>query len=121
MNNHNTHFYSKEEVERTLKSTEEFEDGEQLFYFIGTLRYLYDDNIEKDKEIDIMKKYFQMIIDLGYDYDGFNNVKDLKGLIDALCKYASLGKECNTTETIYVNGDKKYNILGEELGGDDNE
>ena len=76
---------------------------------------------EKDKEIDIMKKYFQMIIDLGYDYDGFNNVKDLKGLIDALCKYASLGKECNTTEPIYVNGNKKYNILGEELGGDDND
>ena len=69
----------------------------------------------KNREIDIMKKYFQMIIDLGYDYDGFNNVKDLKGLIDALCKYASLGKECNTTEIIYVNGNKKYNILDEEL------
>ena len=52
MNNHNTHFYSKEEVERTLNSTEEFEDGEQLFYFIGTLRFLYDENNEKDKEIE---------------------------------------------------------------------
>lgn len=71
--------------------------------------------IELDKEITIMKKYFQMIIDLGYDYDGFNNVKDLKGLIDGLCKYASLGKECNTTEPIYANGNKNYNILGEEL------
>ena len=73
------------------------------------------DNLEKDKEIEIMKKYFQMIIDLGYDYDGFNSVEDLKGLIDSLCKYASLGKECNTTESIYVNRDKKYNILNEEL------
>ena len=69
----------------------------------------------KEKEITIMKQYFQMIIDLGYDYDGFNNVKDLKGLIDALCKYASLGKECNTTEPIYANSNKKYNILCEEL------
>lgn len=73
---------------------------------------------EKDKEIDIMKKYFQMIIDLGYDYDGFNNVEDLKDLIDDLCIYANLGKECNTTETIYVNGNKKYNILDKELGDD---
>lgn len=43
-NNHNTHFYSIQEVERCLKSTEEFEDGEQLFYFIGALRYVYDEN-----------------------------------------------------------------------------
>ena len=84
---------------------------------------------EKDKEIEIinkqvqiMEKYFELIIDLGYDYDGFNNTKDLKGLIDALCKYASLGRACNTTESIYVNRDKHYNILGEEIkDSDDNE
>jgi len=70
---------------------------------------------DKNNQIDIMKKYFQMIIDLGYDYDGFNNVEDLKGLIDTLCKYASLGRACNTTESIYVNRDKHYNILNEEL------
>lgn len=51
-NNHNTHFYSIQEVERCLKSTEEFEDGEQLFYFIGALRYVYDENKKKDKEIE---------------------------------------------------------------------
>lgn len=51
-NNHNTHFYSIQEVERCLKSTEDFEDGEQLFYFIGALRYVYDENKKKDKEIE---------------------------------------------------------------------
>lgn len=51
-NNHNTHFYSIQEVERCLKSTEEFEDGEQLFYFIGALRYVYDENKKKDKQIE---------------------------------------------------------------------
>lgn len=50
--NHNTHFYSIQEVERCLKSTEEFEDGEQLYYFIGALRYVYDENKKKDKEIE---------------------------------------------------------------------
>lgn len=51
-NSHNTHFYSIQEVERCLKSTEEFEDGEQLYYFIGALRYVYDENKKKDKEIE---------------------------------------------------------------------
>ncbi|MEE3325251.1 MAG: hypothetical protein VZR33_07955, partial [Methanosphaera sp.] len=34
------------------------------------------------------KKKVVRIIDYGYDYDGFNNVKDLKKLIDGLVKYA---------------------------------
>lgn len=84
---------------------------------------------EKDKEIEqlnqrviIMEKYFELISDLGYDYDGFNNVEDLKSLINGLVRYANLGRACNTTECIYVSGDdnKKYNILNKELKGSDN-
>ena len=81
---------------------------------------------EKDKEIErlnniikIMEKYFELIVDLGYDYDGLNNEESLKKLIDELCRYASLGRAYNTTEIIYANGDKKYNILNEELKGSD--
>lgn len=73
---------------------------------------------EYKRQIEIMEKYFELIIDLGYDYDGFNKEEDLKGLIDELVRYASLGRVCNTTEAIYVNQDKKYNILNEELKGD---
>lgn len=76
----------------------------------------------KDKEIErlnniikIMEKYLELIIDLGYDYDGFNSIESLKTLIDELCKYASLGRACNTTECIYEDNHKKYNILMEEL------
>lgn len=61
-NNHNTHFYSIQEVERCLKSTKEFEDGEQLFYFIGALRYVYDENKKKDKEIDRLNNIINMAI-----------------------------------------------------------
>ena len=76
----------------------------------------------KDKEIKklnniikIMEKYFELIVDLGYDYDGFNTVESLKALIDELRRYASLGRVYNTTEPIFINNDKKYNILNEEL------
>lgn len=72
-----------------------------------------------NKEIEIMEKYFELIIDLGFDYDGCNTVESLKKLIDELVWLAKLGRACNITEPMYVNGDKKYNILHEELNGSD--
>ena len=72
-------------------------------------------NEENCKQIIIMEKYLELIADLGYDYDGFNSVESLKGLIDELVRLANLGRVCNTTEPIYVNKGKKYNILLEEI------
>ena len=63
----------------------------------------------------IMEKYFELIIYLGYDYDGLNTVESLKGLIDELVKYAKLGITKNLSEPIYENEKGKYNILGKEL------
>jgi len=68
--------------------------------------------------IKIMERYFELIYDLGYDYDGLNDKESLKSLIDELVRYASLGRTYNTTETIYVNNNKKYNILNEEIKGE---
>lgn len=63
----------------------------------------------------IMEKYFELIIQLGYDYDGLNSVESLKELIDELVRYAKLGITKNLTESIYENEKGKYNILGKEL------
>lgn len=73
----------------------------------------YEDEMEE--KIDIMQRYFQMIIDLGFDYDGCNTIEGLKMLIDELVRYARVGKNCDIVETVYVNESKKYNILGEEI------
>ena len=56
-----------------------------------------------------------------YDYDGFNYEHDLKALIDEMVKYASLGRACNTSEVIFVDRDKEYNILNEEIKEGNNE
>ena len=45
------------------------------------------------EKIDKAIKEIQHIIDYGFDYDGFNNVKDLKGLIDMLVDYARKSKD----------------------------
>lgn len=70
---------------------------------------------EKEKIIIIMEKYFELICDLGFDYDGCNKVESLKNLIDELVHYSNLGRVANTTEEIYMNKDKSFNILHEEI------
>lgn len=77
---------------------------------------LLKENERLKKSIIIMEKYLELIHDLGYDYDGLNYEHDLKGLIDEMVRFASLGRACNIAEEIYVdNKGKPLNILGEEL------
>ena len=65
---HNTHFYSLEETKRILETTKEFEDGEQIYYFIGVLRYLYDE-LNKQKEVlDKIKEYIKKNANANVDY-----------------------------------------------------
>lgn len=78
-----------------------------------------EESKQLEERIEIMENYFELISDLGYDYDGFNTVENLKSLIDELVKYANLGRVCNTTEPIYINGNKQYNISHKEIIGND--
>ena len=68
-----------------------------------------------ERENKIMKKYLQIIFDLGYDYDGCNTVEGLKELIDELCRLAQLGRNIDDKIIIYSNENRHYNILGEEI------
>jgi len=96
--------------------------NESITWWQNRFNALQEENERLNNIIKIMEKYFELIIDLGYDYDGFNQVESLKGLIDELVKYASLGRAYNTTEPIYEDGKGKiYNIINKELKGDDNE
>lgn len=51
----NKKFCSLEEVKRTLEATKDFEDGEEIYYFIGTLRYL----LNEIKKLDAIKFYIE--------------------------------------------------------------
>lgn len=70
---------------------------------------------EIERQIEIKNKYFQMIIDYGFDYDGFNDVSNLKQLIDDIVELSRAGLDCNDKMVVYINRKKKYNILQEEL------
>lgn len=98
---------------------EQYKDSkEYIVAFKNEIETLEKENKRLNNIIVIMEKYFELIVDLGYDCDGLNSIENLKGLIDELVRFASLGRVYNTTEAIYVNQDKKYNILNEELKGD---
>lgn len=82
---------------------------------------LQEENNNLQRQIKIMEKYFELIIDMGFDYDGYNKAENLKSLIDELVKLASLGREKNDTEPMYMSLDdeeKHYNILNEEIKGE---
>ncbi len=87
---------------------------------VGRIKALLDENEQNKQKIVIMERYFELIHDLGYDYDGFEKANDLKRLIDELVRYASLGRVCNTTEPMFVHQGKDYNILMEEIKGNTN-
>lgn len=78
--------------------------GHEYFYCYGdehfeqwlkrkNMKYEIDkksiNRFNKQKEVlDKIKNNNKRIIDYGFDYDGFNNVEDLKKLIDMLLDYA---------------------------------
>lgn len=69
-----------------------------------------------ERQIKIKDKWCQLIIDLGFDYDGCNTVESLKGLIDELVDYAHKAIICDDVNVVYVGADdKKSNILLEDI------
>ena len=69
-----------------------------------------------ERQIKIKDEWCQLIIDLGFDYDGCNTVESLKGLIDELVDYAHKAISCDDVSVVYVGADdKKSNILLENI------
>lgn len=54
---------------------------------------LLDDRNDLQQRIDKAIEKIQLLIDIGFDYDGLNQVDSLKGLIDELVSYARDSKE----------------------------
>ena len=72
--------------------------------------------MDLERQIKIKDKWCQLIIDIGFDYDGFNTVESLKGLIDELVDYAHKAIICDDVSVVYIGADdKKSNILFEDI------
>ena len=58
------------------------------------IEYLKNQKENKDK-------WFQLIADIGFDYDGYNDTENLKHLIDELVKFALNGRDNYEYEDIF--------------------
>lgn len=92
MKEHNTNFYSLENIKETLESCKDFLDGEEVYYHIGALRYAYEEierlnniiyelenylnneQIEQGEYCDFLIKDKQIKVE-----DVLNRLKEIKG------------------------------------------
>lgn len=73
--------------------------------------------MSEERQIKIKDKYLEMIIGIGCDYDGYNDVKNLKDIIDELVDLAKKGIANDDKTPFYVSSscEKPMNILFEEI------
>ena len=69
------------------------------------------------REVKIKNAYLELIYGLIFDYDGFNTVEGLKGLIDETTIFVDRALNSDDKKPIYADGDgNSLNILQEKTG-----
>ena len=85
-----------------------------------TIMKVLDERDELVKKVKIKDAYLQLIIDLAYGYDGFNDINGLKGLIEELSEYAKMALKNDDKSSIYIDSrDRELNILDEIIKDND--
>lgn len=107
-----------------LKPSELKEETRDLFNTIMRVidekEELYEENKELDRKIQIKDKYLDLIIAIGYDYDGFSKAENLKGLIDELVRFAGMALNNDDKTPIAIDSnEKQLNILDEVIKDND--
>ena len=62
MKEHNENFYSLEELKRERDCYEGYKDGEEVFYFVGALRYACDEIERLNKKSEILEENNKLLI-----------------------------------------------------------
>lgn len=108
---------NKEEVEYTIKTNRNtgeivFSRGDYGFKqwgltheVIDLIEYLQQENKKLKEEVENKDRWFQLIVNMGFDYDGLNKVESLKGLIDELVRYSLNGRDNYNYEETLFEGD----------------
>lgn len=60
---HNKNFYSLEELKRTIDCYEDYQDGEEVYYFVGALRYACDEIERLNNIINELENYLNEQVD----------------------------------------------------------
>lgn len=94
---HNRFNALQKENKRLKELCDKYEEEHNTAFKLWTMKMEqmpdYEEKIKYKSRNEKAINKIQYIIDYGFDYDGFNNVKDLKGLIDMLVDYARQSKD----------------------------
>lgn len=88
MSEHNKNFYSLEELKRAKECYEDYQDGEEVYYFVGALRYacdeierlnndikeLFRENSNKEKVIIAQDNTIKEVREIFKDYGGKEDI-----------------------------------------------
>lgn len=89
------------------------ENTKKLFY---TIMCIINKKDELIRETEIKNAYLQLIMDIGYEYDRFNDVDNLKLIIDDMIKYAKMAIDNDDESIICIDGNEnQLNILDETI------
>lgn len=110
----------EQEIIEIIKNEIAYNHSEACEYPNVKLTVALEDFLElhnkQERELKIKNEYLQLIHDIAFDYDGFNTVESLKGLINELVDYANKAYANDDISVIYTGGcNKQYNILHEEI------
>lgn len=68
-----------------------------------------------ERQIKIKDAWCHHIWAIGFDYDGYKDVKNLKNIIDELVDYSQKAMNCDDTSIVYVAVDGKGNKINENI------
>lgn len=107
-----------------LKPSELKEETRDLFNTIMRViderEDLFEENKEYSRNLKIKDAYLQLIIDLAWNYDGFNDINGLKGLIEELSEYAKMALKNDDKTPFYIgSNEENFNILDETIKDND--
>ena len=84
--------------------------------YMDAIKSVLEENKLLKRQNKIKNEYCSLIWNLGIDYDGFNTVGSLKGLIDDLVDYAKKSIKNDDNSCMFEGmNDTKYNILREKI------
>lgn len=111
--------YSKEDIHEMIINGEI--DHDFICEYISKRDKVYnmliDENEKLKRESRIKDKWCQFIIDVGYDYDGYQTEPEmLKHVIDELVRYAHNAIKNDDETVVYSNDYEKFNIIYEKIG-----
>ena len=71
MKEHNETYYSLEELKRARDCYEGYQDGEEVYYFVGALRYACDEIERLNNIIKEVREYIEKASDNEYSYGDY--------------------------------------------------